>query len=777
MSDGRSSRLWLLLGERGTTNWDNKLNNNFNFIDSGYGNILSYVSNRPEVYQLAGAFADEPGAVISLPKSVDDPNAYTVAITPIARTAPIGDIWVEKGESGFTVHRSGTSADGFIATVYYEGAINGYGSAVYREWYVSPVIGDHSSASLERGLKWVLDRIGVNLSNVILPANCTYILDDSLTIPENVTLLPQPGVTIYIGSGATLTINGGFVAGPRQPVFDGDKTVLFGVGSVKTVHPEWFGAAGGATETEGIDDTLSLQKAMTAMPVSTTLALSAMHRISSSLTPRSNTEIAGVRGAGLVSKPSTAWSDTGLISTSDSVNNVAVRGITLNGNKANNPGGRCFGVLIKGSSMISVENCLLMSFPTGDPTGPGGDGVYVGRSSGGSIPQEIRVVHNTITANERQGISVTSVSGMLIEGNHITYTSGTNPGAGMDFEPNSDSDSIRDVRILGNRIAGNAGPGIMLYNGNDYVIDDIVVSDNCIRDNGSHGIHCYRTANGYVGSYSISGNIIRGNAGNGVFIDACKAHGMVVTGNTLWENGVSGVWVEDTKGFILNSNSICFNGADGVLVKHIYGSNNEGNISSNTIMNNGTSSADSYCGINFPGNDSHPDSRCLVSGNVIGNAYGAEYTPTQKYGVYMGGNADRIVLNGNWTFNHTTAGAYVPGYTFAPMGFNYDDGDGYFGTDQIGAVQTMSASAYIGSNVGLVLADATSGEVDPRLSPSHVGHRVTVVKTDASANKVVVRGQPSETVGGAEYFELFHQHDYVTCVFIGDSKWVITANK
>ena len=113
------------------------------------------------------------------------------------------------------------------------------------------------------------------------------------------------------------------------------------------------------------------------------------------------------------------------------------------------------------------------------------------------------------------------------------------------------------------------------------------------------------------------------------------------------------------------------------------------------------------------------------------------------------------------------------------MGFNYDDAAGYFGTDQAGAVQTMSTpgAAYTKSNVGLVLADASAGEVDPRLSPSHVGHRVTVVKTDASANKVVVRGQPSETVGGAEYFELFNQYDYVTCVFIGGSKWVVTANK
>jgi parallel beta-helix repeat protein len=427
--------------------------------------------------------------------------------------------------------------------------------------------------------------------------------------------------------------------------------------------------------------------------------------------------------------------------------------------------------------MITVENCLLMNFPTGIPTGPGGDGVYVGRSSGGAIPQEIRVLDNTITGNERQGISVTSVSGMLISGNHITHTSGTNPGAGMDFEPNSDFDSIRDVRILGNRITNNAGPGIMLYNGNDYVIDDIVISDNHIRENGSHGIHLYRTANGYVGNYSITGNIIRSNGGSGMLVHACKAHGMVISGNTLWQNADNGMRVLSSRGFIINSNSICFNGSHGIRVEYIYGGHIEGNIASNTIMNNGASSPDTYSGIEFPGNDSHPDSRCLVSGNVIGNSYGAEYQPTQKYGIYMGGAADRIVCNGNWTFNHTAGGVYEPGYTFAPMGFNYDDAAGYFGTDQAGAVQTVSESSYIRSNVGLVLADAANGEVDPRLSPSHVGHRITVVKTDASANKVVVRGQPSETVGGTEYFELFNQYDYVTCVFIGDSKWAVVANK
>lgn len=59
-----------------------------------------------------------------------------------------------------------------------------------------------------------------------------------------------PGATINIAPGKTLTLNGQFEAG-RQLVFTGTGRVIYGGGSVTNVYPEWRGAKGSATISDG----------------------------------------------------------------------------------------------------------------------------------------------------------------------------------------------------------------------------------------------------------------------------------------------------------------------------------------------------------------------------------------------------------------------------------------------------------------------------------------------------------------------------------------------
>ncbi len=775
MSDATTSRLGLYLPDKASIAWHTKLNANFTALDSAYGDIRSYVAERPEVYQLAGSFADEPGAAVALPKSVDSTDDYTVSVTPTARTSAIGDIWVVKGTDSFVVHRSGSSIDGFVATVYYSGEVNGYGSQAFRQWYVSPVSGDHSSSDLEYGLKWVLDRAGSNMVNLMLPGSHTYTISNDLTIPSTAALIPQHGAVFSIASGKTLTINGPFHAGMTE-VFSGDGSVVFGNGSVSAVYPEWFGTAGNGTDTGGTDDTNRLQAALSSMPADSTLVISATHRVSSSLTPKSFTRISGARGGGLISKPSTSWADTAMISIPESVTCVEAAGLRLNGNKANNVGGRTFGIAVLGASNITIEGCFLTNFPTSSPTGNGGDGIYVGTGASGSIPQEVRILNNTVYANQRTGIAVISVSGLLVEGNHVTYTETTNTGAGIDIEPNSASDTVRDVRIIGNRFNNNAGPGILLYNSNNNTITDVVISGNVVRDNSKHGIWLYRTANGFNGTYAVTGNVIRANGQSGMYLDSCYGAAMVIQGNTIHGNGESGVAATGSSAFNLSGNSICSNGRHGVCIDYVYGGKIEAMIASNTVMNNSASASNSHDGIFLAGNGSHIDFSCLIQGNICANSYHGDVTATQRYGVNIQPNARNMVVSGNWTFHNLTGGVSVAAYSYSPIGFNFDSDAGYWGSAPAGAVATMSSTAYTSSNAGLILVDASAGEVDPRLSPSIKGHRITVKKTDGSANKVVVRGQPGETIDGAEYFELPSIHRYVTCVYVGDGMWKVVAN-
>jgi hypothetical protein len=82
-------------------------------------------------------------------------------------------------------------------------------------------------------------------------------ISSNLTIPSNISLLVLKGGKINISSG-TIIIKGVFSAGIYQ-VFacQGDSEVHFGIGSVKEVYPQWFGAVG-----DGTNDTMAFKKAL-----------------------------------------------------------------------------------------------------------------------------------------------------------------------------------------------------------------------------------------------------------------------------------------------------------------------------------------------------------------------------------------------------------------------------------------------------------------------------------------------------------------------------------
>jgi hypothetical protein len=100
-------------------------------------------------------------------------------------------------------------------------------------------------------------------------------------------------------------------------------------------------------------------------------------------------------------------------------------------------------------------------------TSSGGDGVYIGTLpvSGASIREPCSNVTLTdlkIAEHHRQGISVTSAQGLLIQRCTISGTRGVLPGAGIDFEPNSRDPGFANCVVSHCSIKGNAGPGILV---------------------------------------------------------------------------------------------------------------------------------------------------------------------------------------------------------------------------------------------------------------------------------------------------------------------------
>jgi hypothetical protein len=91
----------------------------------------------------------------------------------------------------------------------------------------------------------------------------------------------------------------------------------------------------------------------------------------------------------------------------------------------------------------------------------GGDGLYIGAASGqGSPSQNVTISDSIFDQNFRQGFSLISGQHIFVYRSYFTNTSGTNPEAGIDIEPNNPSNAAGDVHIEDSFTTGNAGPGV-----------------------------------------------------------------------------------------------------------------------------------------------------------------------------------------------------------------------------------------------------------------------------------------------------------------------------
>ena len=116
--------------------------------------------------------------------------------------------------------------------------------------------------------------------------------------------------------------------------------------------------------------------------------------------------------------------------------------------------------------------------------GSGGDGIYVGRGTGGC--EEIHIKDVTCEDNYRQGISIISVRRLVIEDCILRGTEGTEPAAGIDFEPNHEDEELTDCVVRNCTFEKNQGYGIQVWLGNMHAkskpvsvrIENCVVRDN-----------------------------------------------------------------------------------------------------------------------------------------------------------------------------------------------------------------------------------------------------------------------------------------------------------
>ena len=187
-----------------------------------------------------------------------------------------------------------------------------------------------------------------------------------------------------------------------------------------------------------------------------------------------------------------------------------------------------FGLMIAGSD-IEVAGVAVSGAPVDDAlVGGRGDGpatdvwIHDSRFAGGT--------RNVLSITSARRVSVTGCSLTGATDTHYlveTRRRHGNPAAGIDVEPDRPSDPILDLRLAENRIAGNAGPGIILAldpnGGRPREADRIVIDRNAIVGNGRLRTPPLRggvvIAGGQAhapGHVAITRNVIRGNRGFGL---------------------------------------------------------------------------------------------------------------------------------------------------------------------------------------------------------------------------------------------------------------------
>lgn len=113
---------------------------------------------------------------------------------------------------------------------------------------------------------------------------------------------------------------------------------------------------------------------------------------------------------------------------------------------------------------ISIAGSTDVTILSPSTTNCWGDGIYIANSFGKGLPysSDVRVMNHYASGCRRQGVSIISGRNILFDHPVWENIAGTLPSAGLDIEPNANTDVIENIRIV-NPITRNCQFGILVY--------------------------------------------------------------------------------------------------------------------------------------------------------------------------------------------------------------------------------------------------------------------------------------------------------------------------
>lgn len=278
--------------------------------------------------------------------------------------------------------------------------------------------------------------------------------------------------------------------------------------------------------------------------------------ISTPLFGRSDTEVVFEDGAEILAKKGEFRDPRDQLLTFANATNVVVRGLGEKGgilrmrrdeylDKANGYKRSEWrhALNLLGSENVTVEKMSMCE--------SGGDGVYVSVAYGTGNPHGCRNVtlrDCVMDRNNRQGVSVISVDGLLMERCTMSNTAGALPMAGIDFEPNMETEPIRNVVMRDCRTVNNRGNGyelaFMALSRKSRPVS--LTLENCTSEGDALGV--YFNGGNYKEKGYVSGEVTlrnctivepRGYPGIGVRVQRPVSTSFVIDGGRCVKDGVT----------------------------------------------------------------------------------------------------------------------------------------------------------------------------------------------------------------------------------------------
>lgn len=133
-----------------------------------------------------------------------------------------------------------------------------------------------------------------------------------------------------------------------------------------------------------------------------------------------------------------------------------------------------------------------------------GDGFYVGSTDNASVSKNITMSNVVARNNHRQGLSITAVDLMLVENSEFSATSGTDPQAGIDIEPNP-GEYCKNITFDNIKCVNNNQSGLE-FNGYHGAVSQIVVRNYYYEEQtatGGSGISFWQASDITIDGFTI----------------------------------------------------------------------------------------------------------------------------------------------------------------------------------------------------------------------------------------------------------------------------------